>query len=136
MTRQAGQAMFELTICNSQGEVLRRYDMDRAERAHKRVLIGRADDCDVRIAHAMVSRHHCSIEPVNDGDEKDASGAGHEEWIVRDLGSTHGVLVNGERVPEVTLRPGLQVVIGPAVLKFDLAAKSAAAQIRAELGER
>ncbi len=122
--------MFELTICNGKGEVLRRYDMDRAERAHRRVLIGRADDCDVRIAHAMVSRHHCSIEPVDDGE------GGDEEWIVRDLGSTHGLTVGGQRVPEVTLRPGLQVVIGPAVLKFDLAAKSAAAQIRAELGER
>lgn len=132
--------MFELTICNAKGEVLRRYDMDRAERAHRRVLIGRADDCDVRIAHAMVSRHHCSIEPFVDVPEEDADGGkgstGAEEWIVRDLGSTHGVIVNGQRVPEVTLRPGLQVVIGPAVLKFDLAAKNAAAQIRAELGER
>lgn len=118
--------MYELTICNQAGQVLRRFDLARAEEAHKRVLIGRADDCDVRITHGMISRHHCAVEPIEDDEQ---------EWIVRDLGSTHGLAVNGQRVPEVSIKPGLEVVIGPAVLKFQLAASRVASQIKAELGE-
>ena len=121
--------MYELTILNHHGEVLKRFDLSRVEREHKRVVIGRADDCDVRIAHGQISRHHCAIEPVADGDQ---------EWIVRDLGSTHGVKVDGSRVEETSIRPGLEVTIGPAVLKFQLAAATAAdvaAKIKAEMGE-
>ena len=53
--------------------------------------------------------------------------------IVRDLGSTHGVKVDGSRVEETTSAPGLEVTIGPAVLKFQLAAASAA-DVAAKMG--
>ena len=118
--------MYELTICNLNGQVLRRFDLGRAEESHRRVLIGRAEDCDVRISHGLISRHHCAVEPIEDDDQ---------EWIVRDLGSTHGVMVDGKRIGEVSIKPGLEVVIGPAVLKFQLAASRVATQIKAELGD-
>ncbi len=113
--------MYELIICNADGEVLRRFDLGRVEAARARVIIGRADDCDVQIRSASVSRHHCVIE-LDDVDR----------WIVRDMGSTHGVLVNGTPVAQTHLRDGLRVRIGPAVLAFRAAAT---AQIAREIAD-
>lgn len=117
--------MFELIVCNTSGEVLRRFDLARVEAARARVVIGRAEDCDLRIRSSAVSRHHCVIER----DELD-------RWIVRDLGSTHGVVVDGTLVPQAALRDGLKVRIGPAVLSFGAPAASVAQQVARELGDR
>lgn len=118
--------MYELTISNSKGQPLRRFDLGKAEEKHKRIIIGRADDCDIQISHAAISRHHCTIEPVEDDDQ---------EWVVRDLGSTHGMMLDGHRVEEVAVKPGLALQIGPAVLRFELSSARIAAKLRAELGE-
>lgn len=115
--------MYELVIRTIDGKELRRFDLARAEAARKRVVIGRADDCDIRIACNSVSRHHCAIEPDDD------------EWIVRDLGSTHGVLRDGVRVPMAEVRDGLTVQIGPAVLQFQTATARIAAELAKELGD-
>lgn len=66
------------------------------------IFIGRHPDCDVVLARSRkVSRKHCCIAQVN------------ERLMVRDLGSTNGVLVNGTRVTrEATIRPGDEVIIG------------------------
>lgn len=103
---------FEVVIRKLDGQALCRMDMSKAELMGKRVMVGRAEDCDLRIAAPSVSRHHCVIEQDED-----------EQWIVRDLGSTHGVQVDGERVNQVELRDGLKVCIGPAVLEFQNAAE-------------
>jgi pSer/pThr/pTyr-binding forkhead associated (FHA) protein len=88
------------------------------------VLIGRADDCEIRIKSASISRHHCAIEI----DDKD--------WVIRDLGSTHGTLVDGVQISEAAVVPGLKVVIGPAVLLFEASAGRVAAEIGEELEEK
>ncbi len=116
--------MFELTICTAAGDVLRRYDLSRVASSGKRILIGRAEDCDIRIKNGSVSRHHCSIEATDD-----------DEWIVRDLGSTCGSYVGGERIGEVEIEPGLAITIGPAVLRFESVAGRVAADLQKELGE-
>ena len=36
----------------------------------------------------------------------------HDYLVIRDLGSTHGVRINGERVAEGKLRPGDELQIG------------------------
>ena len=64
------------------------------------VVIGRGHDVDVRLDDGWVSRVHCLIDQI-DG-----------TLIVRDLGSSHGTLVNGERVDESRLRPGDTISIG------------------------
>ena len=61
--------------------VLREVDVRRK----KRVLIGRGDDCDIKLVSDRVSRHHCEIL------YKD----GHYE--LHDLGSTNGTYVDGMR---------------------------------------
>jgi pSer/pThr/pTyr-binding forkhead associated (FHA) protein len=51
-----------------------------------RFSIGRAEDCDLRIADRRVSRHHCEL--ILDGDD----------LFVRDLKSSNGTFVNDERI--------------------------------------
>jgi len=114
--------MYEMSICSGTGQVLRRYDLSRVASAGKRVLIGRAEDCDVRIKNSAVSRHHCAIEAADE-----------DEWVLRDLGSTLGTTVNGERISEVEIEAGLEVFIGPAVLKFEWVSSRIASDIAREI---
>jgi len=66
------------------------------------VFIGRHPDCDVVITRSrMISRKHCAIVQVND------------TLVIRDLGSTNGVRINGDKVrKEGRFRPGDQLTIG------------------------
>lgn len=74
----------------------------------KKFLIGREADCQLRPNSELVSRHHC-IFTVDDFSVR-----------VRDLGSTNGTLVNGERIrKEVVLHPGDHVTVGS--LEFEIA---------------
>ena len=66
-------------------------------------MIGRAEDCDLRIQNRFVSRHHCEL--VVD----------HKDRIVRvrDLGSQNGTYVNDGPVNEEReLKDGDKLVIG------------------------
>src|SRR5205807_3006294 len=64
------------------------------------LLIGRHPECDIQIDSRKISRRHCCIAQVN------------EYLIVRDLGSTNGVRVNGVRVVEGRLATGDELTIG------------------------
>ena len=64
------------------------------------ILIGRCQECDIQIPSRKISRRHCCIAQVDD------------HLVVRDLGSTNGVRVNGVRVPEGILRTGDELIIG------------------------
>jgi predicted component of type VI protein secretion system len=72
-------------------------------------LIGRSRDVDVVLDDVNVSRHHAEVRP---------SGG---SWIVRDLGSTNGVKVNGRRIeaPQ-SLRSGDAIELGLSRLTFEL----------------
>lgn len=72
-------------------------------------LIGRSSACDVVLANPDVSRQHAQIT----FDEIDG-------WIVEDLGSTNGVIVNGGRVDgSLRLGSGDQITLGPVVARFE-----------------
>lgn len=73
----------------------------------RKFLIGRESDCQLRPNSELVSRHHCVF--------------GIDEYSVRlrDLGSTNGTTVNGERlVKETTLVAGDRVVVGNLEFEF------------------
>lgn len=55
-------------------------------RINDRLTVGRGDDNDLRISDGHVSRHHARLEVVND-----------TVWV-RDLTSSNGTFVNGERL--------------------------------------
>jgi predicted component of type VI protein secretion system len=64
------------------------------------LLLGRHQECDIQLVSRKVSRRHCCIAQVGD------------HLVVRDLGSTNGIRVNGVRVLEGNLRPGDELTIG------------------------
>lgn len=73
----------------------------------RKFLIGREQDCQLRPNSEMVSRHHC-VFSVDDFSVR-----------LRDLGSTNGTLVNGERIRrETVLNSGDRILIGN--LDFEL----------------
>jgi hypothetical protein len=67
--------------------------------------LGRGTDTDIRIDDPGVSRHHCEI--VLDTD-----------IVLRDLKSTNGTWVNGERVSELVLTDGTAIHLGGTTLVF------------------
>jgi pSer/pThr/pTyr-binding forkhead associated (FHA) protein len=64
-------------------------------------VIGRREDCDLRIPVGDVSRKHCRLVM-------------EEESIrIEDLGSSNGTYVNSQRVQEAVLQPGDRIQVGP-----------------------
>jgi predicted component of type VI protein secretion system len=62
-------------------------------------LVGRKEDCDLRLEHKSVSKLHCVIVKT-DG-----------MLFIRDLGSTNSTRVNGQRVRRSALMPNDQLTI-------------------------
>jgi pSer/pThr/pTyr-binding forkhead associated (FHA) protein len=73
-----------------------------------RTLIGRKNDCDVRIPLTEVSRHHTELLIKQD------------KVLLRDLGSSNGTFVNNQRVETATLAPGDHVIVGPVVFTVQI----------------
>lgn len=67
--------------------------------AGPKLLVGRRSSCDIKLDFQNVSSHHCELE-FRDG-----------YWHVRDLGSSNGIKVNGERCDSKCLIPGDQLSI-------------------------
>src|SRR5919197_1529265 len=62
-------------------------------------LVGRKEDCDLRLDHKSVSKLHCVIVKT-DG-----------LLLLRDLGSTNSTRVNGQRIRRAALLPNDQLTI-------------------------
>ena len=94
----------ELHVCkNSTGDLVRKFALgDVGE-----LLIGRDSECDITIRAPSISREHCTIE-------QDETGA----MLLKDTDSKGGTFVEGEKIESIRIEDGLEVVIGPAVLKF------------------
>src|SRR5947199_10319958 len=63
------------------------------------LLLGRHPECDIQIESRKISRRHCCIAQVED------------YLVVRDLGSTNGIRINGVRVLEGRLRGSDELTI-------------------------
>ena len=75
----------------------------------KKLLVGRRSHCDIKLDFPNVSSHHCELE-LRDG-----------YWFVRDLGSSNGVKVNGERVEDSVLMPGDEIGIAKHSFRIEYA---------------
>src|ERR1051326_2132213 len=64
------------------------------------LLVGRHAECDIQLDSRKISRRHCCIAQVSD------------YLVVRDLGSTNGIRINGVRSLEGRLHPGDELTIG------------------------
>ncbi len=71
------------------------------------VIIGRHPQCDARLDSIRVSRRHCCMFEDNG------------EVYVRDLGSTNGIRINGQRLEKGRLRPGDELSIAHIRFRLD-----------------
>lgn len=85
-------------------------------------VIGRREDCDLRIPLTEVSRKHCRL--VKDG----------QGLKLEDLGSSNGTYVNGQRVREAALNPGDTLTIGPVVFALQIDGEPADDQLHPMAG--
>ena len=71
-------------------------------------LIGREEDCQLRPNSELVSRHHCVFT--------------NDDFTVRlrDLGSTNGTKVNGQRLTRGALLPGDELAFGSQKFRVHL----------------
>ena len=90
--------------------VIFRSDEDRRTFALAKevTVVGRREDCDLRIPLHDVSRKHCRFVMRDD------------ELRVEDLGSANGTHHNGQRVQEAVLAPGDTVRIGPVTFTVQI----------------
>ncbi len=68
--------------------------------------IGRLTTSDIRLHDGKVSRLHSSVEQVRD------------HFVVVDLESSNGTVVNGERIKKTVLKDGDHIRLGFTILKF------------------
>ncbi len=94
--------MFEVTVSPHDRFVTRVRSVDR-------VTIGRDPSSNVPLPNVGVSRQHAEIRKVA------------RAYVLRDLGSTNGVLLNGEGVTSAELASGDRIEIGKYVLTFRVA---------------
>ena len=93
--------MAKLVILN-QGMTGRTFELNV-----ERNTVGRVEANTFQIADASVSSHHAEIL---------LRGA---DIVIKDLNSTNGTFINGEKVSEVVLKPGQTLRFGQVELKID-----------------
>lgn len=72
-----------------------------------RFKIGRALGSDLKLNDGKISREHCMVESVKD------------HYIIIDLESSNGTVVNGERVKKTVLKEGDYIRLGFTLIKYD-----------------
>ncbi|MFP5458567.1 MAG: FHA domain-containing protein [Bacteriovoracia bacterium] len=71
-----------------------------------RIVMGRSEKADVRVLDIKSSREHAEITRVG------------KDWVLTDLGSQNGIVVNDQKVSQLKLKEGDKIVIGQTVYKF------------------
>ena len=87
---------------------------DRSDQPHKLLnapfVVGRANSCDLPIEDKLASRKHCRVLPGGNG----------SDWLVEDLGSRNGTLLNEQPLQAPTrLNTGDKIRIGQVEITFD-----------------
>lgn len=91
----------ELVVLGAEGDAKETISITRAP-----VKIGRLSTNDVVLADPNVSRSHAELRRAG------------EAWVLADLGSTNGTLVNGKLAKEHTLNDGDKIAFGTSELVF------------------
>lgn len=82
-------------------------DGTRYEVGEDPLVIGREAGCDIELSQKYVSRRHAEVRRAGNG------------FVVVDLGSANGTLVNGGRITERQLADGDKIEIGTVTLQFE-----------------
>ncbi|PIP92642.1 MAG: hypothetical protein COW00_01290 [Bdellovibrio sp. CG12_big_fil_rev_8_21_14_0_65_39_13] len=73
----------------------------------KRVVLGRGDKVDIQVLDAKSSREHAELVLVG------------TQFVLTDLGSQNGVVVNDLKVTQHQIKESDKIIIGQTVFKFD-----------------
>ncbi len=84
----------------------------------EQTTVGRLEDNSFQVPDPSVSSHHCEV--ILKG----------QEVLVRDLGSTNGSFINGERITEAMLRPSQILRLGQVEIRLEGDVPAAAQQKR------
>lgn len=84
-----------------EGDYQHEHPLDEVE-----TLIGRSQKCLVRLTEPAASRNHCTILKTPEG------------WLLMDLQSSNGTILNGVRITESPLKTGDVIRIGNAEMVF------------------
>ena len=108
-----------LSLAQEGVEAVRTLAMGRLDlTGQSSVMIGRDPSAYLPLSHPTVSFRHAVISKQNEG------------LIVRDLGSTNGTFVNGQRIAQSPLKSGDEIQIGPFKLVYDAQQQSLTQSMR------
>ena len=79
-----------------------------------KTTVGRLEDNAFQISEPSVSSHHCELTQRG------------TELLVKDLNSTNGTFINGEKVAEAVLKPGQILRLGQVEMRLESGAAAAA----------
>tara|TARA_B000000441_G_C21464701_1_gene189438 strand:- start:87 stop:413 length:327 start_codon:yes stop_codon:yes gene_type:complete len=97
------QSMLELQVINARtGDMVKAFALGDTDE----LIVGRDEECDIRINASNVSREHCTIEQTGN------------DTMLRDLHSTGGTFLDGKKVDEIRIEDGMEFKVGPAILRF------------------
>ncbi len=80
-----------------------------------KTTVGRLEDNAFQISEPSVSSHHCELTRRG------------TDLLVKDLNSTNGTFINGEKVAEAVLKPGQMLRLGQVEMRLESGAAAAAA---------
>lgn len=87
----------------------------------ERTTVGRVEDNTFHIAEPSVSSHHAEVLLKG------------SDVVIKDLNSTNGTFINGERITEATLKPGQTLRLGNVEIKLDGPASASKKQLDATM---
>jgi predicted component of type VI protein secretion system len=80
-----------------------------------KTTIGRVEDNTFQIAEPSVSSHHCEVLLRG------------SDVVVRDLNSTNGTFINGEKISETVIKPGQVLRLGQIEMRLETDATASSA---------
>lgn len=95
---------------SSRGKLIDLNDHHPYDLGHGPITLGRDSSCDITVNDIAASRKHAEFRTNPQG-----------QWIVTDLGSTNGTMVNGETIATQPLYVGDVITIGKTDFEFTLA---------------
>jgi len=78
------------------------------------VILGRALEADVRINDSRVSRQHARVTAILNLETETT------EYVLTDLTSRNGTLLNGQKVKREILQHGDKITVGAHILRFEM----------------
>ena len=79
-----------------------------------KTTVGRVEDNTFQIAEASISSHHCEVLLRG------------SDVVIKDLNSTNGTFINGEKVSEAVLKPGQTLRLGQVEIRLEAEGATAA----------